>query len=188
MISKITQKLRRFWRDEEGSVTVEFAILFPALITVMIAGIEIGVINIRHTVLERSLDLAVRELRLGTGKLDSDSEIRHTAVKSRICEYGSGILGANCMTTLRLEMKPVDTRGPTSAMAFNSSVDCYDVAEPLKPVTQFTPGLPNQLMLIRACLLYRPLFPTAGLGRALQKNSVGQASMISFSSFVQEPL
>lgn len=171
------QQARQFLRDEGGSASVEFVLVFPVYLSMLLMSIELGFITLRHSLLERGLDIAVREIRLGTGTAP-----QHDEIKELICENAIMIL--DCENSLRLEMRSADIR------AFNSldaTADCTDAAEPTKPVRQFTPGQENQLMLLRACLRYNPLFPEDALGSALTKDASGQAAVVVMSAFVQEP-
>lgn len=168
----------RFLRREDGNASIEFVMLFPVYLAIMIMSIELGFITMRHTLLERGLDMTVREIRLGTGTAP-----QHDDIKDMVCENALVIL--NCDTQLQLEMRSADIR------AFNSldtSADCTDASEPSKPVREWTPGQQNELMLLRACLKYDPIFPEDFLGSALTKDASGQASIISMTAFVQEPL
>ncbi|MEQ9259087.1 MAG: pilus assembly protein, partial [Roseovarius sp.] len=162
-------QIKRFLRDEGGNASVEFVIVFPVYLSMMLMSIELGFITLRHSLLERGLDIAVREIRLGTGTAP-----QHDQIKAMICENAIMIL--DCENSLRLEMRSADIR------AFNSldtTADCTDSAEPTKPVRQFTPGQENQLMLLRACLRFDPLFPDDALGSALSKNASGQSAIVS---------
>ncbi|MFU8834461.1 MAG: TadE/TadG family type IV pilus assembly protein [Roseovarius sp.] len=170
--------LRRFTRREEGTVSMEFVILSPFLIGFMIFSIELGIVTFRAVMLERGLDIAVRDVRLGTGTAP-----QHDQIKQRICDNTIGVL--NCTEKLRLEMVPTDLR---NFVTLDATPDCTDEAEPARPLREFTPGSQNQLMLLRACLKYRPIFPEAILGRALTKDTSGEAALIAVSAFVQEPL
>jgi hypothetical protein len=42
-------------------------------------------------------------------------------------------------------------------------------------------------MLIRACVKFKPVFPTTGVGKELEKDGTGRARMTSMAAFVQEP-
>ncbi|WP_422027273.1 TadE/TadG family type IV pilus assembly protein [Roseovarius sp.] len=178
MIGPFGYELRRFLREEGGNASVEFVLVFPAYLALMLMSIELGFVTLRHTLLERGLDIAVREVRLGTGTAP-----QHDEIKDLICQ--NALMIRDCATTLRLEMRSADIR------AFNSldtTADCTDAAEPTKPVKQFVNGQQNQLMLLRACLRFDPLFPDDALGSALTKDANGQSSIVSMTAFVQEPL
>lgn len=178
MIKGLRTHIECFARDERGTASVEFIIVMPIYITVITLGVELGLLTLRHTLLERGLDMAVREVRLGTGTAP-----QHDDIKDLICENSLMLL--DCQTKLRLEMRSADIR---AFNALDTTADCTDSSEPSKPVKEFTPGQENELMLLRACLRYDPLFPGALLGSALETDSSGEAAVIVTSAFVQEPL
>ncbi len=178
MIRRFRSLLGRTAREEDGNATIEFVLLFPIYLSFMILSIELGFITMRHTMIERGMDIAVRELRLGTGTAP-----QHDEIKDIICDNALVVL--DCENSLRLEMEPANL------FVFNSldtEADCTDKEEEAKPVRSFTPGQQNQLMLLRACYKYDPLFPDEFLGSSLSTDASGQASIISMTAFVQEPI
>lgn len=170
-------KFLRFKRDEGGFVTLEFAIMFPLLIGVFMSSVEMAFVTMQHSMVERSLDLTVREIRLGTGTVP-----QHNVIKDKIC--AGAPLVKNCSTSLKLEMVPLNLR---AWAAPNSTADCTDVQTPAKPVRAFVAGNKNELMLLRACVKYQPIMPNFGLGLAMRKDGSGYAAIVSMSAFVQEP-
>ena len=88
------------------------------------------------------------------------------------------------MDEIRLEMQPID---PRSWSIIPAAVDCVDRDDRSRPARTFVAGLSNQLMILRACALFDPYFPTTGLGAALPRMSGGAYGLISVSSFVIEP-
>lgn len=178
MIRRLKTCLSRFRRDEGGNPTVEFVLIFPIYLGMMSMSVELGMVTLRHTLLERGLDMAVREVRLGTGTAPT-----HDEIKTLVCE--NAVMISNCEANLRLEMRPADVRAFT---ALDAEVDCTDRSEESNPVRDFTPGQQNQVMLLRACLKYDPLFPEEIMGSALTKDVSGQAAIVSTTSFVQEPI
>lgn len=170
--------LRRFRRDENGTASMEFVLVAPFFLGIMIFSIELGFVTMRATFLERGLDMAVREVRLGTGTAP-----QHDDIKQIICD--NTIIINDCASNLRLEMRPADIR---NFNALDQTADCTDQAEPAKPVREFVPGQQNELMLLRACLKYNPLFPEYVLGNRLINDSSGQAALIATTAFVQEPI
>lgn len=170
--------LRRFRREESGTASVEFMILVPFLIGFITFSIELGAVTLRAAMLERGLDIAVREIRLGTGTAP-----QHDAIKQIICD--NALVITNCAEKLRLEMVPTDLR---NFAALDPTPDCTDEEQPTLPVRNFIPGGQNQLMLLRACVKYEPIFPEAMLGSALAKDSSGEVALITMSAFVQEPI
>lgn len=170
---------KRFLRPEDGNATVEFAILFPLFVTLLVTSVEIGFITLRHTMLDRAVDLTVRDIRLGTGSAPQYGEIRDA-----ICDRAPVI--PDCQDNIKIEMIRMDLRAWTPPPA---DYDCINHAETVQPVRTFTNGMSNEMMLLRICAMFEPIFPLAGLGRDLKNNSpTGYTAMVTATAFVQEPL
>ncbi|MCX7560847.1 pilus assembly protein [Sulfitobacter sp. F26204] len=170
--------LRRFRRDEDGSaLLIEFAIFVPLLFGAFLMSVEMGIYSMRQMYLDRGLDIAVRFIRLNT-----NTKYTHDDIKQMICD-NSGWL-ENCDETLRLEMTAIN---PRQFAQFDQDADCVDTSQPVQPVRGFTLGRQNELMMLRACVRFKPVYPTSGLGHAFEKDGTGRARMISTAAFVQEP-
>lgn len=177
MIRKATKFLRQFGRREDGNMVVEFALAVPLLFTLFLTSVEMGIYSLRQNFLDRGLDMAVRNVRLNTG-----ANYTHNDIKQMVCQY-SGFL-TDCDAALKLEMNPINPRAFTG---FAGAADCADVSKPVTPSRSFVHGGQHQLMLLRACYVFEPVFPSTGLGYALTKDGTGRSSMVSLSGFVQEP-
>ena len=177
IIRPVAALLRRFRRSENGSATLEFAITFPAMLFFLLSGIELGFVTLHHAMLERALDMTVREIRLGTGTAP-----QHDEIKDMICD-GAGFID-DCSNNLRLEMIQLD---PFNWAEIPANADCTDKSEDVNPVRSFVNGLENELMFMRACVKIDPVFPTTGLGKNMVKDGAGQYALVSMSAFVQEP-
>jgi hypothetical protein len=179
---KLLNTLRRFRRAERGNVTVEFALVFPVFIMILTSSIEMGVITIRQTLLERGLDIAMREVRVGTG-----ANYSHDQVRAMICD-GAAIFD-DCEENLRLEMIPNNPRNYTQ---LPSTVDCVQHgaggSEALNPVRSFTAGQSNELVIVLACMLYDPIVPTSQLALERTTDQNGKSALVvAVSAFTQEP-
>ena len=179
-----SDKATRLWRNEDGNASVEFMLAFPIYFSVLMMSLELSFITLRETMLERGLDMAVRDLRLGTG-----TGIGHAQIKSAICD--NALMISNCQSNIMLEMIPTDIR---NLGTLGNDIVCRDVAaeaDPLidDPVDIINHGGQNQLMFLRACLTYDPIFPTTELAKSLDKTTGnGMVAIISKSAFVLEPL
>ena len=177
MIGRLRSWMGGFWRAEDGNATIEFAITFPAIITILLSGLELGFVTLQHSMLERAMDMTVREIRLGTGTAP-----QHNDIKDMICARAGFI--PDCASSLRLEMVQVDPRDWTGISA---DPDCTDRSEEVSPVRNFQNGQENDLMILRACAKIDPVFPTTGLGKNMAKDGYGQYALTSTTVFVQEP-
>ncbi len=176
-LSQCLNRLRRFHRGEEGSATIEFVIIFPVFFTFFLSTFELGMLETRHVMLDRGLDLAVRQIRLG--QLEP---VTQQGFKRAVCD--AALIIPDCMNQIKLEMRRID---PFAWVAIPATADCVDRNDANVAAREFTPGASNNLMLIRACALFDPYFPTTGLGASLPRLSGGAYGLVSAASYVIEP-
>lgn len=177
MTARLSRAISRFRRSEAGNATIEFAITFPAVMMLLLSGIELAMSSLQHAMLERAMDMTVRDIRLGTG-----TSPQHDEIKDLLCERAGFI--DNCSDNMRLQMVEVDPRNWNWA---GGTTQCVDHAEDAEPVIEFKQdAAENALMVLRACAKIDPIFPTTGLGAAM-KGDDGQYALVSISAFVQEP-
>jgi len=176
--------LAAFWREESGGPTVEFVLVVPFFFAFFLGSFEIGMLMVRQTFLDRGVDLAVREVLLNHffSKSTGEDMLSHDTLRAAICERS--LIIPNCNQRLKLEMVRIDPRD-WSAMPENA--DCVDVGDPGAPVRSFRNPDENELTLVRACALFRPYVPLAGLGRSLDRQSGDFIAVFSTSAFVVEP-
>ena len=168
----------RFVRDEEGNSTIEFALLLPLMVAIFLSSFELGMLLARNAMLDRGLDVAVREVRLGMM-----TPLTEDTLRARVCE--AAVIVPDCENQLRLEMLPLDPRNFTTIPAV---ADCIDRGNPDAPLRQFVPGTNNQLVIVRACVLIDPISPMTGLGKMISEaRSDGAYALTSTSAYVVEP-
>jgi Flp pilus assembly protein TadG len=169
---------RRFGRDETGTSTVEFVILFPMFMTIFFAAFESGYMMIRNVMLERAVDLAVRDLRLGTPAPPNPQEFRDA-----VCENTYFI--QDCQQVVRVQLEPVNM---TTWAPIPGPPDCrnYNLSSQTPPT--YLTGGNNELMMVRVCAMFQPMFPTTGLGLDMQYlGSGGNYAIVVTSAYVNEP-
>lgn len=178
LFKKPRQSFRRFLRREDGTATLEIVLVLPVFMMLFMSAYEGGMISMRHMMLERGLDLAVRDVRIGR-LLDP----KHADLKKRICNYAQII--PDCEQQLQLEMIVMDVRGWSNAL--DGPIKCIDRALTVQPAVSFTYGDNNQLMVLQVCALFDPVVPTSGLGKSIPKQSGGAYALVASSAFVMEP-
>ena len=169
--------LRRMRRREDGSATIEFVIIFPAIMMLLLMSVEVGIMMARGMMLDRGIDVSMRLLRLG-----NLAPMTHASLKDEICR--NAVIIPECDQTLAVELRPITTAGwaPTSSRPV-----CLDRSETIQPVLQFQAGTANQLMLVSACAKFKPFFPTTGLAATIKTDNAGEYGMIATSAYVNEP-
>jgi hypothetical protein len=173
-------RFRRFRRRTEGGVaTIEFVLMFLPMFVLAVSGFEMGLLMTRQVMLERGMDLTVREVRLNTNQDYTETDLRQS-----ICS-GAGII-EDCLTKVRLEMLRIDPDNWTDPPAQPS---CANLSEPFKPARNFENGTQNELMLLRACGKFEPMLSDFGLGWTLSRMyDDAHYRLYATSAFVMEPL
>ena len=169
--------LRRWARDETGNATVEFVIWFPMYLMLLFASIEAGVMMMRNAILQHSVDMLVRDLRLG-----NIMNPTHDELKTRLCS--KPLMMKNCATDLKLELIPIDT--VTCDLPLGP-VSCVDRSLQMQPAVTVDPGNRNSPVLIRVCGIYDAIYPTTALGMQLDLDPSGGYRMAVVSAFVNQP-
>ncbi len=169
--------LRARTKREDGNASIEFVLLFPVFISIFGSAFEAGLLTSRQAMLERATEGAVRDLRLGVSSVAT-----HDDLKARICNV-AGLI-PNCDEALLIELVPVSTQ--TWDMRWGE-FRCIDRDEDITPVTSFSQGGSNELMLVRVCAVVNPMNPVAGLGLKLPKVNASDYALVAASAFVNEP-
>lgn len=169
--------LKKLRKEETGSAAIEFAIMFPVFFFILLSAIEVGMLTVRSALLERALDIVVRDIRLTTGTAPG-----HAEIKAALCAETNVV--PDCTNNLSLEMYRIDPRNWTD---IPSTATCTNRAEEVSPVTTFENGMDNELMVLRACAKYEPMFSEYGLSLFMEHDSSGDTALLAHSAFVQEP-
>lgn len=176
MIRALSRLFRRA-RSEDGTATIEFVIVVPIVMTIFVASVEAGFYMTRYALLERGLDLVMREIRL-----DHIGTFEKNKLRKLICS-ATPIL-SDCENTLLVEMRRISTS------TFDIPEDppsCIDRGDETKVQDNVKPGGSDEIMIIRVCAVQDPMFPSTGIGLQLRADAQGGYQMATASVFVNEP-
>ncbi len=180
-VRKFMDQAARFLRAEDGVASIQFVLAFPVFVMFFGMIFENGMISLRHVMLERGLDMAVRDVRVGRMPEPTPETLR-----TLICQE-AGII-PDCETQLQLEMITLDLRAWAGVPG---GIQCIDRSADERPVTTFVPGQNNQLVFLRACARFDPILPLTGIGYAFSSSdndaAGGSYALIATSSYVVEP-
>lgn len=174
---RIKRHARRFLREESGTATIEFVLLFPAIMWLFFTAVEVGVHLTRAVMLERALDLNVRALRLGTLE-----PATHDELKRRVCE--DTLILNDCPNAVIIELTPISRNNWSLP---SGAATCVDRTEEIEPVIEFNLGAENEIMLVRACAVLDPFFGASKLVMKLPQDASGGVVIAAASTFVNEP-
>lgn len=176
---RLPAALRGFRKTEDGAVTIPTVFWLPVFIMIMVASVELCVLTLKQTLLERGVAMSARILRLGIAELPT-----HDELKRSICNNIAFI--SSCMDNLAVEVFPVDKDTWTSAKS-GQAVLCADGIDPGNVDPTIERGLGNQVMIMRTCLQVKPMEKFNPLSQALVKNANGRYALITTTAFVNEP-
>jgi len=175
---KLGRAIRRRAGQEGGNATIEFVILFPMLMMLFFVVFETGLLMTRGVMLDRAVDISMRDLRLGTL-----TPMTHEGLRDRICE--NTVIIADCDNVVLIELRRVSTE--TWTPLGDGPTTCVDRSEPVQPVLAFESGVQNEMMVVRVCAVLDPFFPGTGLAARMQLDSTGAYALVTMSAYVNEP-
>ncbi|NNF92641.1 MAG: pilus assembly protein [Boseongicola sp.] len=141
---------------------------------------------VRNIALERAVDIAVRDVRLGNSS-QFGAVPDHSSLKLRICRE-AGII-PDCLNSVKVEVMPVNKVPGGVAAALGNQVRCIDKSAPPGSQTPdtYSTGAQDDLMLIHVCSTTQPLFPSTGFGVGMKVDANGNYAIIAATAFVNEP-
>lgn len=174
---RVMKNMCRKWRDESGAATVEFVIVFPFFVGLFLSAFDVAMMNLRAVMLERGLDLVVRDIRLSSG-----APLVYSDIIDDVCDSAGMI--PDCRNNLRVELTPINT---TSWNGLQNRPACIARNSSAQPAVVFKNGAQNELMLFRVCATVDTVFPGIGVGRTMPRSPGGGYNIISSTVFVNEP-
>ncbi len=198
MIGLISRALRRIGRNQNGSSSVEFAIAFPFLCFFLFGYGEFGTLATRAVMLERGLDIAIRDVRLGNipqsigdATPEEMADFQRELIKFNICE--NAFLLVDCRQDLNIEMIAI----PLGDDLPSDDIGCVDRSdEPVNLPPEIDLGTAGsadlEIMLVRACLVVNPIFEIGGwlAGTPItdpDTNEVVDRAIFAQTAFAREP-
>lgn len=189
-MGRISFFLRSWAERQDGAVTVEFVVIVPFVLSLFFASVDVGISLLRQVMLDRAVDLTVREIRLGNPAFDSSDDIKN-AICTGIPDTSSGMRSvmqeAACLAGITVELRIIDDE---SFAGLDAPVGCIDREEDITPAVTFNPRSaadPQQLMLIRTCVVSDPFIRWTGVLTAMPVNAEGDYVAVSRGIFVNEP-
>lgn len=190
---RLAHRLRRFSAASDGATAVEFAMVAFPFFLLIFAILEIAMVFMISTTLDASMTTAARTIR--TGELQTGNAALATPktpaqlagdFKTQICA-NLGWLQGSCSTNLDVDVRTftqfnnVDNSDPIQVTGSGASqTRTFNAA-----ATTFTPGGPQDIVLVRAYYHYQVLTPLLNPG--LVELSNGQSLITTATVFRNEP-
>lgn len=174
----ILRRAARAAAREDGNTTIEFVILFPLIFAIFLTSVDFSLMMLRQVFLERAVDIAVRDVRLGRIPANGFDTLRQ-----RVCENTA--LTPNCMATITIELRPMTA---AQFASLDPTATCINRAEEITPVLDFNPGTGQQeLMMMRVCTVSNPIIFATGLIFGGPRNANDDRTASTITVFANEP-
>ncbi len=172
-MTNLLQRLRLFRKNEEGYSSLEFVLVASTFLTGFFWIFEMGLLLTKEIMLERAVDMTVRELRLFSSPL-----FTHDYIKQKICDRA--LLLDDCDSSLLLELEVLDLN-----VGFTTPIACVDKENDITPVTTWEPGQRNEIVYMRACVVVFPMLSQAFA--MFDDTAVTGIELFADTAFVNEP-
>ncbi len=180
MRGAILKRRRQFRHGASGSAGIEFALIAPVFIGLIVSLFELGWTMTKIAM----LDYAVAEgtKAIYTGGAQSGS-VTQSSLEALICDRARVFDG--CAQNISVELTPINAFGAPPA----TGATCVDDADTttIAPIVQYTPGAGSEIMFMRVCVTTDVFTPGLGFGLALVKTPTGRSQIIATSAFMNEP-
>ncbi|MBB3997586.1 TadE/TadG family type IV pilus assembly protein [Aureimonas pseudogalii] len=169
--------LRRLCGERRGSVALEFAIVAPIFLAIVFSTLEAGWMMTQATLLDRALDITVREVRIG----GPDAPTTEPQIRKAVCDRAMVIPGCEAVATVEMRLVEKASDFPTAAAT------CVDRGTTARPVTSFQSAARAKITFVRVCIVVDPITPLMGLALQLPKDAKGGYRLATSSAFLSEP-
>lgn len=176
-IRRLANRVPPALRREDGTASMEFVLVIPVIMAIFMASFESGLLMTRSIMLEQSVDMTMRELRLG-----HFPSVTNKLLKDEICSRT--IIFPDCNKNIKIEMERIST----TTFDFPQAPDhCINRREVGEPVVSLNAGQQNDLMMVRVCVVMDAMFPSTGIAMKLPLDRDGGYGLVARTAFVTEP-
>ena len=112
-----------FARDQAGATAIEFALVLPLLIGVLIGTLEVGLVGLVSNNLDNSVQSAARMIRVG----DTGAPTSASAFKAKVCS-GMFESQADCLAKLDISVRKFANFAGAQAAASDPAAGQFDQA------------------------------------------------------------
>lgn len=136
----------------------------------------------RQVMMERAVDIVVRDIRLDTGSTVTQNQVRNS-----VCDRATIL--PDCRSNMLIELTLIDQ---TTYATPTTDSPCVNQLTSIVPQSSFAGGRTGQLVLVRACYSVRPSLPLAvlagnrTLGSYLINDVDGTFRIVTANAFVVE--
>jgi len=160
MLTRLSQRLRAFRKDERAAVAVEFSLIAIPLLGLLLGALQLSLVFFAGQILQSAATDAGRQLMTGQAQSGGMSAAQFSQL---VCNPISGLFDCNAI------MVDVQSAGAYSAINTTPPTVTYDAQGHVTNHWSWSPGGPGQIVIVRVMYNW-PVFGPWGLGLANQSN------------------
>ncbi|HEV2531611.1 TadE/TadG family type IV pilus assembly protein [Phenylobacterium sp.] len=161
-------RISRLAKDERGTAAIEFALLTPLLVGVIMGTVEIGLVGLVSNTLDNAVQSAARTIRTG----ESDAPTNATDFKTAVCN-GMFESQTACGAKLAISVRKYTTFANANAAAGDA------------PAGEFDKGTAGDVILVKATYQWPFFMPFFNLG--FQQSGPTTLVLDARTTFKNEP-
>lgn len=158
----------RFWSDTEGAAAIEFGLLLPLLVGIIVGTIEIGLVGLVSNTLDNAVQHAARMIRVNQTGAPTDATGFKTAICNSMFESQ-----ASCQAKLAISVRKFANFTAAQAAASDT------------PAGEFDAGGAGDIILVKATYQWPFFMPFFNMG--FQQTGPTTLSLDARTTFKNEP-
>lgn len=168
--------LRSILRNRDGGAAMEMAIIGPIFIALLLVTFDLGYMLFCQSTLDGAARVAARMVRTGQAQNSADPTGAFF-----------GALNANLGGVIKPALVTADVESFADFSTLNTSLPPLVDPKTGKPVSNFTPGVPNNAVAVRVSYVYNFMVPWVGSLLYSTATSPTSARLESTVVFKNEP-
>ena len=178
-MTKNRKRQRRFGPDAKGTVAIEFGLIAPVFLALVLSMLELGWTMTRIALIDNAVAQASKFVYIGAATSGNPTQAQ---LEQFICD--EALVIHNCANNITVELTVIsDFQSPPDWDA--PCVDSDDVS--IAPVVGYSPGGSGDIVFMRVCITTDLFTPGLGMGLALTRTDGGRTQIISSLAFMNEP-
>ncbi len=177
-IKRLGRKLN-FFRNKDGAIAVEFALIGPLFIVFVVSSLELGWTMTKIALIDNAASQAAKFIYIGAASSGTPTQ---EELEAFICSKLKIV--DDCSSNIAIEAVPVS--GFNKPPKWNAP--CRDSENSnYNPTVRYNPGAGNEIVYLRVCLTTKLLTPGLGLALSLANTETSRMQIVSSLAFMNEP-
>lgn len=177
---KRRRALRSLLRNRSGAAALEFAIVAPVFMALILSTFEVGWFYFVNSSLDTALTNSARELRTGQAYKSgyTSQTMRDQFLQQEVCKNLRFMSASKCASTVTVEVRTFPSY--QALAADTTGFTCTDDLPTAQQAVPFQTGTDRSILRIRLCMIYQTMNPMIGVSLARGKSGAERRVTASY--------